>query len=122
MTRLFIRFYLGVIAILIGAWLIQSYVFRQRSEAENIRVIERALSGGARLARDQLSGASPEQAPQIFRHIEDRFEYPVQAFDLEDDWLSSGMRARLQNGEVVFMGRHIAIASPPPALGGAWLE
>jgi two-component system sensor histidine kinase RstB len=111
MTRLFIRFYLGVIAILIGAWLIQSYVFRQRSETQNIRVVEQALSGGARLARDELSAASVHDAPITFKRIEDRFEYPVQVFDLGDDWLNPRARDRLRNGEVVFLGSHVAIAS-----------
>jgi signal transduction histidine kinase len=117
MTRLFIRFYIGVIAILVGAWLIQSYVFRQRSEAENVRVVERALSGGARLARDELEAATAEQAPATFRRIEERFDYPVQVFDLGDDWLSDPQRSRLQGGEVVFMGSHVAIAAVAPQTG-----
>ena len=111
MTRLFIRFYLGVIAILVGAWLIQSYVFRQRSETQNIRVVEQALSGGARLARDELSAASDHDAPITFRRIEDRFDYPVQVFDLDADWLNPQARKRLRNGEVVLVGDYIAIAS-----------
>jgi two-component system sensor histidine kinase RstB len=111
MTRLFIRFYLGVIAILVGAWLIQSYVFRQRSETQNIRVVEQALSGGARLARDELSAASVHDASITFKGIEDRFDYPVQVFDLGDDWLNPRARDRLQNGQVVFLGSHVAIAS-----------
>jgi two-component system sensor histidine kinase RstB len=111
MTRLFIRFYLGVIAILVGAWLIQSYVFRQRSETQNIRVVEQALSGGARLARDELSAASAHDAPITFKRIEDRFDYPVQVFDLDADWLNPQARKRLRNGEVVLVGNHVAIAS-----------
>ena len=112
MTRLFLRFYLGVVAILISAWAIQSYVFRQRSEAENIRVIEQALSGGARLARDELASSSPQQGPDAFARIQQRFDYPVQVFDLGADWLSEPSRNRLVGDEVVFLGSHIAIASP----------
>ncbi len=111
MTRLFIRFYLGVIAILIGAWLIQSYVFRQRSETQNIRVVEQALSGGARLARDELAKATADEAGQAFRQIEERFDYPLQVFDLGVDWLDPQSRKRLQRGDVVFLGNHVAIAA-----------
>lgn len=111
MTRLFIRFYLGVIAILIIAWLIQSYVFRQRSEAQNIRVVEKALSGGARLALDELQAVSADEAPATFQRIAQRFEYPVQIFRLDADWLGDTPRQRLGNGEVVFLGNHVAIAS-----------
>ncbi len=49
MTRLFIQFYLGIILILFTAWLIQAYVFRGSTEAQNIKVIEDALGGGALL-------------------------------------------------------------------------
>ena len=54
MTPLFIRFYFGIIAVLIVAWLIQAYVFRGTTEAENVSVVEDALSGGAYSARDDI--------------------------------------------------------------------
>ncbi len=112
MTRLFLRFYLGVVAILISAWMIQSYVFRQRGERENIRVVEQALAGGARLARDELARANPDQVELTFRSIQERFDYPVNPFRLDAEWLGEQQRQRLIDGDVVWLGEYIAIAMP----------
>ena len=112
MTRLFIRFYLGVIAILIAAWLIQSYLVRERSATQNLRVVEQALSGGARLARDELASASPRNADEAMQRIQARFEYPVNRFPLDVDWLTPAWKERLLKDEVVLFGDRIAIALP----------
>jgi two-component system sensor histidine kinase RstB len=51
MTRLFIRFYLGVILILVGAWALQACAFRYFSPPENKRVFEDIFAGGVQLAQ-----------------------------------------------------------------------
>ena len=53
MTRLFFRFYVGVVVILVVAWLVQAYV-ANLSSTQNVNVVENALSGGVRLARDEV--------------------------------------------------------------------
>ena len=113
MTRLFLRFYLGVVLILITAWLIQAYVFQQRSQAQNIRVVENALAGGARLARNRFIDADPTKFPEVVGKLQQEFEYPIQVFPLENDWLPDKPRQRLYNGEVVLLNQHIGIALLP---------
>lgn len=115
MTRLFIRFYLGVIAILFGAWLIQGYVLEQSSASQNIRVVERALSGGARLARERLSDAAPGQHEIALKEIQAVFEYPVHALRVPDHDFTPEMRSRLKNGEVVYGGGFVSIGLPESA-------
>ncbi len=114
MTRLFLRFYFGVIAILIAAWLIQGYVFRDRSE-KNARVVEQALSGGARLARDQVLDAT--DVDLAVATVGEHFDYPVTRFPLDAEWLWPEARERLRQGEVVLLGTHIAVALTPVASG-----
>ena len=114
MTRLFLRFYFGVVAILISAWLIQGYVFRDRSE-KNARVVEQALSGGARLARDELLSAA--DFDRAMATVADRFDYPVTLFPLDAEWLWPEARERLRQGEVVLLGTHIALALTPTDSG-----
>ena len=110
MTRLFLRFYLGVIAILIGAWFIQGYVTSQANESQNIRVIEQALSGGARLARQQMVDAPPVQAGAVLAEVNADFEYPVQSVKFSQMELSEKLRQRLSDGEVVYLPGHVMIA------------
>ena len=110
MTRLFLRFYLGVVVILIAAWLIETYVRQTQNESQNRRVVERALSGGFRLARDELVYTKAEGRRFIFWTIEQRFEYPVKLFGLSEDWVSEDVRMRLKDGDVVLLGRFVAIA------------
>lgn len=112
MTRLFLRFYFGVIAILIAAWLIQGYVFRDRSD-KNVRVVEQALSGGARLARDEV--LSDSDVARAMTRVRERFDYPVVRFPVDAEWLWPEARKRLLGGEVVLLGSHIAVALIPPA-------
>lgn len=112
MTRLFLRFYLGVIAILIVAWLIQGYVFRQRTATQNIRVVEQALSGGARLARDRIARAAPDEVPEVLDAIRADFTSPVYIVELSEGEFNRRARRRLINGEVVLYGNAIAIALP----------
>jgi len=54
MTRLFLRFFVGVIAILLSAWLIQWTVLRIGSARQTVEYTERVLGGAARLARQRI--------------------------------------------------------------------
>ena len=104
MTRLFIRFYLGVLFILVCAWSIQTYVFRQRSDAANIQVVEDALGGGLRLAREMLNSASVSDRPATLDKLQKQFDFPVQIISI--DAIPKNARQRFAKGDdVVFVGR-----------------
>ena len=51
MTQLFLRFYGGVIVILVAAAAVQNFVTQQQNAQHNLQVVEEALGGGVRLAR-----------------------------------------------------------------------
>ena len=94
MTRLFIRFYLGVLAVLLLAWCIHGAVLKQRSAAEEARVYMGAHGGGARLAANLLRKANPEKRlhelkrlTRLFRYsieIAERDQLPVNAYRSKD--------------------------------------
>ncbi len=110
MTRLFIRFYLGVILVLFVAWLIQVYVFRGTTEAENIAVIEGALGGGALSARDDLIEGGEANLARTLETIQMRFAYPVNLVSRAERPMNETMTERLDQGEVVLHRGKIAVA------------
>ena len=57
MTRLFIRFYVGVLVVLFLAWYIHGQVSLRRQLADRARVVTIAHSGGARLVAQELIAA-----------------------------------------------------------------
>ncbi|TWU46167.1 Sensor protein RstB [Rubripirellula tenax] len=110
MTRLFLRFYLGVLLILFVAWLIQAYVFRGTTQAKNIAVIEDALSGGAISARDDLIDGGKEKFAKTLEQVRGRFAYPVMIVDREARPMAAAMNARIERGEAVFHWGKIDVA------------
>lgn len=110
MTRLFIQFYCGVLLILISAWIIQAYVFRGTTEAQNISVIETALSGGALLARDEIAAGGLQNLDETVANVQARFDYPVTVVDRSQRKLSDTVLQRLDDGEAVLSGDNIAVA------------
>lgn len=104
MTRLFVRFYLGVLFILFVAWSVQSFVFQQRNAAANIQIIEDALGGGARLAREEFSKSLPGKSAEGIEKIQRRFDFPVTLISIDE--IPSYALERFATGDdVVFMGR-----------------
>ncbi|GAB5515013.1 ATP-binding protein [Rhodopirellula baltica] len=110
MTRLFIQFYCGVLLILISAWIIQAYVFRGTTEAQNISVIESALSGGALLARDEIAAGGLQNLHETVAKVQARFDYPVAVVDRSQRKLSTRLSQRLDDGEAVLSGESIEVA------------
>ncbi|EMB17964.1 ATP-binding protein [Rhodopirellula europaea] len=110
MTRLFIQFYCGVLLILISAWIIQAYVFRGTTEAQNISVIETALSGGALLARDEIAAGGLQKLDETVANVQARFDYPVTVVDRSQRKLSDTVLQRLDDGEAVLSGDNIEVA------------
>lgn len=102
MTRLFFRFYLGVLFILFAAWWIQGYVYRRTAETANVEVIEKAFSGGMHLSRDVLSGATDaEDRAFRLKDLQRRYEYPVEI--ISNDAVPNYALDRFQNGETVVL-------------------
>ncbi|MGB7344364.1 MAG: ATP-binding protein [Pirellulaceae bacterium] len=112
MTRLFFRFYLGVILILFVAWLIQAYVFRGTTDAENIAVIESALGGGAISARDDFVRNGPDRHQETLADVRKRFDYPVHLVRRSGLGISVPMASRLDQGEAVLMGGNMVVLIP----------
>ncbi|TWU07316.1 Sensor protein RstB [Symmachiella macrocystis] len=114
MTRLFIRFYLGVLFILFTAWFVQLTVVRQRSDERNEGVVERALGGGLRMVREQLDQTLPGEMDAALQAIGQEFEYPVQILDIESGAFSNDERTRLQRfDEIVFYSHDGANVATP---------
>ncbi len=112
MTRLFIRFYLGIIVVLIVAWLIQVYVFQGTTEAKNMAVIEDALSGGALSARDNIIAGGEENFDQSIAEVQSRFAYPVNVVDRSDRQISAKAIARIDQGDAILYSGKMLVAIP----------
>ncbi len=112
MTRLFFRFYLGVIFTLFVAWIIQAYVFRGTTLSANIKVVEDALGGGALSARDDLVDGGEDRFDITLKEVQTRFAYPVSIVKRSDRPTSQVTRGRLDRGEAVLRGNHIVAAIP----------
>jgi two-component system, OmpR family, sensor histidine kinase RstB len=78
MTRLFIRFYLGVLFILFAAAVVQNVITQRLNASHNLHVVEEALSGGVRLARDTFSAFPQIERYELLREVQSRFSYPVE--------------------------------------------
>lgn len=110
MTRLFLRFYSGVILVLFIAWLIQVYVFRGTTETENIAVIEDVLGGGALSARDAILEAGEANFDQTIAEVRSRFAYPVNIVKRTDRPMPPHTTARVARGEAVLHAGKIDVA------------
>ena len=117
MTRLFFRFYLGVVVILIVAWLVQAYV-TDLSSTQNVNVVENALGGGVRLARNRVENFWHEDlaaSTSNYVQVASNFEYPMYLTAFKDaTWLEDPYRQRLIDGDVVLLREYMGIAVFPP--------
>lgn len=115
MTRLFLRFYLGVIGILIAAWLIQTSVFRKSSIQENIHVIEDIFASSGRLARDRIVDGGEEGFSETMQYLDDQFDYPIRVLHRDKRPMDEASTARLDRGEsILYYDRlETAIADTP---------
>lgn len=83
MTRLFIRFYVGVIVILIVALCIMAFTFKNRFDTDFPRIKDKAMGGGVSLAREELGTRSAGAAENGLEKLRARFDYPIQIVDGE---------------------------------------
>ncbi len=99
MTRLFIGIYLGVLAVLFGAWYIHGQVWTQRAAADRSRVFEEAHGGGARLVAAELDSAKAEDRDQVLKQLQSRFDYPIALVPFDE--LPLTIQQRLSGGDDV---------------------
>ncbi|MDA8744003.1 ATP-binding protein [Rubripirellula amarantea] len=118
MTRLFLRFYIGVLIILIAAWFIQAYVYSRSNEKENIKTIEEAFGGGARLARDELMSAPPHERARVLIDIQRRFDFPITIRKKGFVGLPPDGPQRLQAEKAVFWANVVIVDMPDT---GQWM-
>ena len=99
MTRLFIRFYLGVLAVLFLAWYINGAVLKQRADADRARVIKEAHGGGARLVASEIDASPPEHRGRVLQRLRGRFDYPLDVISWVD--LPGAPQRQFSNGDDV---------------------
>ncbi|MEQ9411488.1 MAG: ATP-binding protein [Fuerstiella sp.] len=109
MTRLFLRFYVGVLLVLLAAWYIHGIVLQNRTAAETARVVRQAHAGGALLVADELNGAAADSREETLNSIQRRFDYPVAVLPLEE--LPEAVQARISRKRQVVYHRR----EPDPA-------
>lgn len=97
MKRLFVRFYLGVLVILVAAWSIQAFVF-SRAFRDAGRPFEDVFAGGLRSARAIYEDAGADSATAL-ASLQELFEYPIAEVLVAE--LPPAARDRLSAGEDV---------------------
>lgn len=78
MTQLFIRFYLGILAVLFLAWFIYGYVIEARARADRARVVTQAHHGGMRLMVEELQESSKEDRQRAIQNLQKSFRCPIE--------------------------------------------
>lgn len=101
MTRLFFRFYLAVLFVLFSAAVVQNIITQRQNDSHNVEVVEAALSGGVRLARDTFSAFPQIERQELLQVVQSRFAYPVRIMPVSDvpDYVASRLAA---GSDVVF--------------------
>lgn len=77
MTRLFILFYLSVLAVLVAAWYIHGAVARWQFGGEFRRVVEGTHRGGTRLVVQRLDAAGLDARSDALSELQRQFDYPL---------------------------------------------
>jgi len=99
MTRLFIRFYLGVLLVLFLAWWIHGMVLNRYRHADKERVVEGVHGGGARMVASELDSLQPPERQTRVNCLQERFGFPIEIVAL--DHLQTDVRRRISNGDDV---------------------
>ena len=109
MTRLFIRFYVGVLIVLFLAWYIHGWVSRERGAADRARVVTNAHAGGARLVADELNaGSTPKERRAILKEVRKRFLYNVSMEAI--DSLPSNVAGALTKSDIAYDRDTVVVA------------
>ncbi|MCP4786285.1 MAG: HAMP domain-containing protein [Fuerstiella sp.] len=84
MTQLFLRFYAGVLVILVAAAAVQNFETQQQNRQHNLLVVEQALGGGVRLARGAFNAFPDVSQDEMLQFLKSRFSYPVSIIPQND--------------------------------------
>lgn len=98
MTRLFFRFYVGILFILFAAWYVQAWVSSYNVDERNARVVVRAMAGAVRVSRDWLD-TDPNNQHDIIEQIRSRFEFPVNILPIEAEHIPRYAQQQLKDYE-----------------------
>jgi two-component system sensor histidine kinase RstB len=109
MTRLFIRFYLGVLLVLFLAWYIHGIELERHRRTEMNRVVEGAHGGGARLVAGEIDSVQPADRPTLLKNLQERFGYPIEILTLDD--LPTDERRRISDGDDVVLYQEDRVGS-----------
>lgn len=97
MRRLFVLFYLSVLAVLAAAWYVHGQVSQWQFSAEFRRVAEDAHRGWVRIVLQQLSETDPDNRRALVAQLQPRFGFPLQVVPAES--LTEDALQRLRNGQ-----------------------
>lgn len=107
MTRLFVRFYLGVLAVLLAAWYLQGEISDLQFDREVPEVAESAHQGGVRQIVARLNELPPQQRRARLHEMRPLFDFQIYIQKIEK--LPGDARARLTGGnDIVFFQRQLA--------------
>lgn len=110
MTRLFIRFYVGVLVVLFLAWYIHGQVSLQRQLADRARVVTVAHSGGARLVAQELNAAASSEArTETLTRLQERFDYQLSIHPIQS--LPEPANSTIRSGADVAYDRDTVVAA-----------
>ena len=94
MTRLFLRFYVGVILILLAASLLQTWLSGERLEPNTEKFCREVYFGGIRIARQKyVYGQQREQngdrgaTQRLLDEIKEQYDFPVRIHNVEPNLL-----------------------------------
>lgn len=108
MSRLFLRFYGGVVFILTVAWLMHLALTIQPADESNSKVIETAMSGSVRMTRLSYETAEPSGRDQTLELIRRQFDFPVDKVSIDDIPFPAQHRMRLGDDVVYFRANHLS--------------
>lgn len=111
MTRLFIRFYVGVIMILMIALCIMTFACKHRMDTDFDGITERATAGGLRMARQTIN-TSTNGAPSTLEELQYKFNYPIRV--IADDQIPATVREWRSRGAdiLVHIDGELSVLAP----------
>jgi two-component system sensor histidine kinase RstB len=98
MTHLFLRFYLGVLVVLLVAWIIYGFVYKQQATAATQRLILQAHRGGIEVVAQKIE-ASDAPLDVTLKEVQSHFRYPVEWVSLEQ--LSEVSRRQFRTADAI---------------------
>lgn len=112
MTRLFIRFYLGVITVLLIAMAFLVYAFRYRLDTDYDSIAQKAMGGHVKLSRETVEATTSADAAAALEKLRGQLGYPVRVLSNDQiaevvlQWLSK------RDDVVVHASNELSVLTP----------